>query len=71
MTRDGPTTIPKTSLQQLKALMVLWLADNPIQVDVLDMIQPEVSAFACRLNNTMDECYNNEMLEKATMQIER
>ena len=46
ITKNGPTTILETSLQQLKASMILWLANNPIQVDVLDIIQSEVSALA-------------------------
>ena len=28
VTRDGPTTIPETSPQQLKASMIQWLADD-------------------------------------------
>ena len=71
MTRDGPTTIPKTSPQQLKAPIILWLADNPIQADVLNTIRPEVSALAWRLDDTMEECYNDEMSKKATMQMGR
>ena len=42
-----------------------------IEADVLDTIQPEVSASARRLDVAMDKCYNDEMLEKAMMQIGR
>ena len=42
-----------------------------IQVEILDRIQSKVSALAQRLDNAIDECYNNELLKKATMQIER
>ena len=42
-----------------------------IQANVLDTIQPEVSALARRLDVAIDEYYNNEMSKKATMQIER
>ena len=42
-----------------------------IQTDVFDAIQPKISALAQQLDNTIDECYNDEMSEKATMQIRR
>ena len=42
-----------------------------IRADVLDTIRPEVSASARRLDDVIDECYDNEMSEKATMQIGR
>ena len=42
-----------------------------IRADVLDTIQPEVSALARRLDVAMDECYNDEMSEKAMIQIGR
>ena len=71
MTRDGTTTIPETLLQQLKALRILWLVDNPIWANVLDAIQLEVFALARQLNDAMDECCNNEMSEKTIMQIGR
>ena len=34
-------------------------------------IRPEVSASARQLDDAIDACYNDEMLEKATMQIKR
>ena len=73
MTRDSPTTIPKTSLQQLKASMIQWLADDPMaqQYEQTFLIRPEVSASARQLDDAIDACYNDEMLEKATMQIKR
>ena len=65
--RDGPITIPKTSPQQLKASMILWLVENPIWADVFDTIQPKVFALARQLDDAIDECYNNKMLGKAIM----
>ena len=42
-----------------------------IWADVLDTIQPEVFALAWQIDDAIDECYNNKMLEKAIMQIRR
>ena len=52
--------------QRLKASMIQWLAD-----DQLDALQSEVSASARGLDDAMVGCYNDEMEEKATMQIGR
>ena len=44
--------------------MIQWLVD-----DHLEALRPEVSASAC--DDAMDGCYNDLMIEKAMMQIER
>ena len=73
MTRDGPITISETSPQQLKTLMIQWLADDPMarRYKQTFSIRLEVSASARQLDDAIDACYNDEMLEKATMQIGR
>ena len=38
--------------------------DTTIQANVLNAIQPKISVFAQQLDNAMDECYNDELLEK-------
>ena len=45
--------------------------DATIQVDVFDILWLKVLALAQWLENVIDECYDNKMLEKATMQIKR
>ena len=64
---------PKTSPQQLKALIIQWLADDPMarRYEQTFSIQPEVSASARQLDDAIDACYDDEMSEKATMQIKR
>ena len=53
--------------------MIQWLADDPMarRYEQSFSIRPEVSASARGLDDAMNECYNDEMLEKATMQIGR
>ena len=64
---------PEALPQQLKALMIQWLADDPMarQYEQTFSIRPEVSALARRLDDAIDACYDDEMSEKATMQIGR
>ena len=55
--------------QGLDDLMACGRPDGAtIRAEFLDT---EVPASARRLDDAMDECYNNEMSEKATMQIGR
>ena len=66
-----PRGLPATT-QGLDDSMACGRSDGAtIRADVLDTIRPEVSASARRLDDAMDECYNDEMSEKATMQIGR
>ena len=64
---------PKASPQQLKASMIQWLADDPMarQYEQTFLIRPEALALARQLDYTIDVYYNDEMSEKATMQIGR
>ena len=63
----------KALLQQLKASIIQWLVDDPNAQEYKQTfsIRPEVLASAQRLDDAIDACYNNKMLEKATMQIGR
>ena len=38
-----------------------------MQADVFDTIRPKISALPWQLDDAMDECYNNELLKKATI----
>ena len=58
---DGATARAKVFAEDS---MIQWLVN-----DHLEALQPEVSASA--RNNAMDGCFNNVMIEKATMQIGR
>ena len=42
-----------------------------IQADVLNIMQSKVLVLAWQLDNAIDKYYNEKMLEKTTMQIER
>ena len=44
-----------------------WSNGATIRADVLDAIQPEVFASAQQLNDAINECYNDKLLEKATI----
>ena len=73
VTGDGPTTIPKTSPQQLKVSIIQWLADDQMArwYKQTVSILPEVLALAQQLDDAIDECYDNKMSKKATIQIKR
>ena len=42
-----------------------------IQEEILNTIRLDISALAQQLNNIIEECYNDELSENATMQIGR
>ena len=42
-----------------------------IQANVINTIKPEVSISVRQLDDTINECYNDKMSEKAIMQIRR
>ena len=54
-------------LDGLMAVDDLMVADNPM----VRQYNQRSLHLARQLNDTMDKCYNNKMLEKATMQIRR
>ena len=41
--------------------------DATIPADVFDTIQPKVPILAWQLDDAIDDCYNNELLEKTTI----
>ena len=59
---SGTTTIPETSPQQLNDLWTIRWRDDTSRCSRYDT---EFLASAWRLDNAMDECYDNELSEKS------